>query len=317
MTTLIERVERAHEAIRPQVPVTPLEPSALLSELTGCQVYLKCEHLQRTGSFKFRGATHKLLALGESARATGVIAASTGNHGKAVALAGKLMGVPVTVYAPASAAPVKLKAIRALGGELVLVDGSPLVTELLAGKEAAAQGKPYISPYNDWDVLAGQGTIGMEMLAQCPDLDAIFIAVGGGGMISSIGSLYRSRAAHTKLIGCWPENATSLYSALQAGFISEVEETDTISDGTAGGVEPGAITFPICQEVIDEHCLVSEGEIKSAMRLLVESEQWMVEGAAGVALASLLKSAPQWQGRKVAAVLCGRNIMLEKFLDAL
>lgn len=316
LDSLFDAIAAAHQAIRPQARVTPLEHSPALSALTGCEVYLKCEHLQRTGSFKFRGASNKLRLLDPAARREGVIAASTGNHGQAVALAGGLLQVPVTVYAPASAAAVKLDAIRALGAELKLVDGGALEAELSAGEAARRAGLPFVSPYNDLDVVAGQGTVGMELAEQCPELDAVFVSVGGGGLISGIGAALRRLAPGAELVGCWPEAAATMHASLQAGRIVEVDEGDTLSDGTAGGVEPGAVTFELCQALIRHCALVSEAEIRAALRLLAQSERWMAEGAAGVALAGLLRQAPRYQGKKVAVVLCGRNIVLDKFLKA-
>ena len=314
--TLFNSIAEAHKAIRPHVRVTPMDHSVVLSKLTGCQVYLKCDHLQHTGSFKMRGATNKLRVLGSAAQRTGVITSSTGNHGQAASLAGKRAGVPVTVYAPSNAAQGKLDAIRALDGTVVLIEGGALAAELAARREAHAQGIPYISPYNDLDVIAGQGTIAMEMQEQCPDLEVVLVSVGAGGLMSGIGTVYREMSPKTHIVGCWPVNAPSMYECLKAGKIVEVEEHATISDGSAGGVEEGSFTFPICQRVIDQRVLVSEDETKAAMKLLAETERWMVEGAAGVALAGLLKHAHEWQGKKVGVVLCGRNILLKTFLDA-
>ncbi|MDH0343100.1 MULTISPECIES: threonine/serine dehydratase [Chromobacterium] len=316
LDSLFDDIAAAHQAIRPQAPVTPLEHSPALSALTGCEVYLKCEHLQRTGSFKFRGASNKLRLLDPAARRDGVLAASTGNHGQAVALAGRLLGVPVTVYAPASAAAVKLDAIRALGADLELVDGDALAAELAAGDAARRAGLPFVSPYNDLEVVAGQGTVGMELAEQCPELDAVFVSVGGGGLISGIGAAMRRLAPDVEMVGCWPETAATMHASLQAGRIVEVDEGETLSDGTAGGVEPGAVTFELCRAVIRHGALVSEADIRAALRLLAQTERWMVEGAAGVALAGLLQLAPRYQGKKVAVVLCGRNIVLGKFLSA-
>ncbi|WP_133646558.1 threonine/serine dehydratase [Paraburkholderia flava] len=316
MDSLYERIVDAHRAIRPQVAVTPLTHSPLLSAETGCDVFLKCEHLQHTGSFKFRGATNKLRLLDPEQRRNGVATVSTGNHGQGVALAGKLAGVPVTVYAAVTAAPVKLDAIRALGATVVTIDASTLEVELEAARRAARDGLPFISPYNDGDVIAGQGTVGLELAEQHPGLAAVFASVGGGGLISGIGTALEQASPTTDVIGCWPANATTLYRCIQAGKVIEVEESDTISDGTAGGVEPDAITLPIAQRVIDRSVLVSEEEIKSAMKRLAQTDRWMVEGAAGVALASLLQIAPTYRGKAVAVVLCGRNIMLDKFVAA-
>ncbi|MFJ1228956.1 threonine/serine dehydratase [Yersinia proxima] len=316
MNTLFDAIKEAHQTLRPQVRVTPLEYSPLLSQHSGCEIYLKCEHLQHTGSFKFRGASNKLRLLTDEQRQRGVITASTGNHGQAMALAGKLAGVKATIYAPEQAAAIKLEAIRALGGDVVLIPGDALNAELAADSAAQQQGKIYISPYNDRQIIAGQGTCGMEMVEQQPDLDAVFVAVGGGGLISGIATVLKKLSDKTQIIGCWPANATSMYTSLENGQIQEVVEQETLSDGTAGGVEPGAITFALCQQLIDQKVLVSEQEIKDAMRLIARTDRWMIEGAAGVALAAALKLAPRWQGKKVAVVLCGKNIVLEKYLGA-
>ncbi|HGK4849466.1 TPA: threonine/serine dehydratase [Yersinia enterocolitica] len=316
MNTLFDAIKEAHQALRPQVRVTPLEYSPLLSQHSGCEIYLKCEHLQHTGSFKFRGASNKLRLLTDEQRQRGVITASTGNHGQAMALAGKLAGVKATIYAPEQAAAIKLEAIRALGGEVELIPGDALNAELAADSAAQQQGKIYISPYNDRQIIAGQGTCGMEMVEQQPDLDAVFVAVGGGGLISGIATVLKKLSDKTQIIGCWPANATSMYTSLENGKIQEVAEQETLSDGTAGGVEPGAITFALCQQLIDQKVLVSEQEMKDAMRLIAHTDRWMIEGAAGVALAAALKQAPLWQGKKVAVVLCGKNIVLKKYLGA-
>lgn len=319
-TDLFERIEEAHREIRPQVTVTPLSFSPMLSRITGCQVYLKCEHLQHTGSFKFRGATNKVRLLDPDTRNNGVLTVSSGNHGQGVALAGKLAGVPVTVYATSSASPVKLDAIRALGAEVVTIDDTSLAVELEAGRQARLKGMTFFSPYNDVDIIAGQGTIGIEIHEQARaagvDLAAVFASVGGGGLISGVGTAIRHLNPKADVVGCWPANSTALYSSLKAGKIVESEELDTISDGTAGGIEPDTITFDIGREVISDTSLVTEEEIKAAMKLLAQTDRWMVEGAAGVALASLLQMAPRYQGRAVAVILCGRNIMLEKFVEA-
>lgn len=317
MEDLFARILHAHKAIRPQVPVTPLARSNALSAALGCEVLLKCEHLQPTGSFKLRGATNKMGLLAAQARSTGVTTASTGNHGQAVARAGALAGVPVTVYVAASASPAKMESIRALGAELVVVDGAPIEAEFLARKRAAESGKFYIPPYNDYDVMAGQGTLGMELMEQDPDLDAVFISVGGGGLIGGAGTALKRLKPGIRVVGVWPENSVCMLKAMEAGKIIDVEEQETLSDGTAGAVEPGSVSFPVCQQVIDETITVSEQEIATAMRRVAETEHWIVEGAAGVALAGLVKQAHAYKGRKVAVVLCGRNIVLDTFLKAI
>ena len=316
MTTLFDRILEADVGIRPQVPVTPLDLSPALSASLGCEVLLKCEHLQPTGSFKVRGAANKVHMLNEAARRAGVITASTGNHGQGVARAGALAGVAVSVYVGSGTAPQKMAAIRALGAQVVVIDGPPIDAELEARRQAQIQGKTYISPYNDLDVVAGQGTIGVELARQARELGAVFVSVGGGGLISGIGTALKRLSPQTRIVGVWPENSPCMLAALQAGTIVDAVEYPTLSDATAGAVEAGSVTFPICRDVIDETLTVTESEIASALRTVAQTDRWMIEGAAGVAVAGLIKSAAAWQGRKVAAVICGRNIALDKFLHA-
>ena len=317
MTTLFNAIGEAHRAVRPQVPVSALQLSEPLSSDLGCSVFLKNEHLQPGGSFKIRGATNKIRILAEAQRRAGVTTASTGNHGQAVARAGSLAGVPVTVYVSATTARPKIDAIRALGAGLVVVDGLPIEAELLARRHAAEQGKVYVSPYNDLDVIAGQGTLGLELVEQAADLDAVFISVGGGGLISGVGTVLKKLSPHTRVIGVWPENSPCMLAAMTAGQIVDVNEKETLSDATAGAIELNAVTLPLCREVIDATVTVTEAQIGRAMRMIADAEHWIVEGSAGVALAGLAKLAETFRGKKVAVVLCGRNIALEKFLYAI
>lgn len=315
--SLQQAITEAHTALRPQVAVTPLTLSSRLSALSGCEVYLKCEHLQHTGSFKYRGASNKLRLLDPAQRQRGVITASSGNHGQGLALAGQALGVPVSVCTTTQASSYKLEAMRALGAEVISLDLDPLGVELEAGRQAQLQGKPYVSPYNDYQIIAGQGTVGMELFEQQPELDAVFVAVGGGGLISGIAAALHGLSAKTRIVGCWPANSPALYASLAAGRIIEVDEEETISDGTAGGVEPDSVTLGLCQRLLSQSVLVSEAQIKAAMREVAASERWIIEGAAGVAMAGMLALAEEYRGKKVAVVLCGRNIVLEKYLEAI
>lgn len=317
LRSLQQAITEAHTALRPQVAVTPLTLSSRLSALSGCEVYLKCEHLQHTGSFKYRGASNKLRLLDPAQRQRGVITASSGNHGQGLALAGQALGVPVSVYTTTQASSYKLEAMRALGAEVVSLDLDPLGAELEAGRQAQLQGKPYVSPYNDYQIIAGQGTVGMELFEQQPELDAVFVAVGGGGLISGIAAALHGLSAKTRIVGCWPANSPALHASLAAGRIIEVDEEETISDGTAGGVEPDSVTLGLCQRLLSQSVLVSEAQIKTAMREVAASERWIIEGAAGVAMAGMLALAEEYRGKKVAVVLCGRNIVLEKYLEAI
>ena len=199
----------------------------------------------------------------------------------------------------------------------VAVSGPGIEAELLARECGEKTGRIYVSPYNDLEVIAGQGTIGLELFEQQPDLDAVFVSVGGGGLISGVGSALKKLSPRTLIVGVWPENSACLLRAMEAGEIVDVEESDTISDGTAGAVEPGSVTLPIARAVVDETLTVSETEIAAAMYQVAAAERWIIEGAAGVAVAGLLKSAPRFRGKRLAAVICGRNIELSKFLEAL
>jgi threonine dehydratase len=283
-------------------------------------VYLKCEHLQHTGSFKFRGASNKLRLLDPQRCRAGVLAASSGNHGQGVALAARLAGYKATVYVASSTAEVKITAMRALGAEIIVLDEPHLAVEQIARRQADLSRSAFIHPYDDVAVVAGQGTVGIEIHEQAStanlDLAATFVSVGGGGLISGIGTALRTLRAGTEVVGCWAANSTALYSSLKAGKVIEVEESATVADGVTGGVEPGSITFAIAQEVITATELATEQEIRSAMRVLAQTDRWMVEGAAGVAVASMLKMAPRYKGRAVVVVLCGRNIMLSRFVEA-
>jgi threonine dehydratase len=187
---------------------------------------------------------------------------------------------------------------------------------LAARTAASEQNKVFISPYNDDQVMAGQGTIAVELLRQLPALDAVFVAVGGGGLIGGIGACIKSVSPRTEVVGCWPENSSVLYESIRAGRILDVAELPTLSESTAGGLEPGSVTLEICSRVIDSSVLVSEAEILNAMRKVRALKGWIIEGAAAVAVAAFLKKAEQYRNKRVAVVICGANVS-EKVLSAL
>lgn len=309
---LVEPILAAAERLRPHVKETLLERSDTLAAAAGARgtaVWLKCENLQHTGSFKLRGACNKILTLSSDALARGVVTASTGNHGRGVAHALDVVGARGTIYLPTTASAGKLEALRRYPSvDLELYHTDSDATEIHARKIADQSGRVYISPYNDLDVIAGQGTVGVELARQCPALDAVFIAVGGGGLISGMASYLKAVHPGIRIIGCWPENAPSLYVALQEGRIVSVPEKPTLSDGTAGGAEPGAVTFDLLRELIDDCVLVSEAEIADAIRLVLVEHHLVIEGSAGVAVAAWRKTAARYAGKSVALVLCGGNI---------
>jgi len=297
-------IEAAHARIQPCIRETPVEPWSHAGE----SVFLKLEHLQRTGSFKLRGASNKIAMLSPQQAARGVVAASNGNHGLGVAAAAQARGIAAEVYVSTTVSPAKARRIESLGARIVVAGDDPLTAELSARRAAEKSGRVFISPYNDLDVVAGQGTIGVELQRQLPKLDAVFVAVGGGGLIGGIGAWFKAVAPQTEIVGCWAANSPVLHECLRAGRIIDVAEEPTLSESTAGNLEPDSITLDVCRGVIDRHALVSEDEILRAMRLIKDTEHWLIEGAAAVAVASYLQEAGRYDGRTVAIVLCGRNL---------
>ena len=308
---------RRIKAVDGGVRETPLDESGKFSDRTGVSFLLKGEHLQRTGSFKMRGAMNKVLCLNEEDRERGIIVASSGNHGRATAQAARMGGVEATIYLPESVSPLKHSNIKRLGANTVLVPGDAVEGERAARAAAEREGKTYVSPYADLDVIAGQGTVGLELADECPDLAAVYVCVGGGGLIAGIGCYLKTHRPDVEIIGCWAENTPAMHLCMEQGEIYDTPETHSLSDGTAGSIEEGAITFPLCQQVIDRHLLIGEVEIASAMRDMAATENFIIEGSAGVALAAALKTASDYQGRKIAVVVCGRNIALDTFRSVL
>jgi len=313
----IKAADRRIKAVADGVLETPLDESDVLSERTGTSFLLKGEHLQTTGSFKLRGALNRVLLLNDEERKKGIVASSSGNHGIATAHAARVDGVDVTIYLPESVSLLKLAKMNRLGANTILVPGVYADCEKAARATVVSQGTTFFSPYSHPDAIAGQGTVGLELAAQCPDLAAVYASVSGGGLIGGIGTYLKAQRPDVEIIGCWAENASAMHQCLERGEIFDATVGQTLSDGTAGSIEEGAITFPICQQVVDRHVLVSEAEIASAMRDIAASERFIIEGSAGVAVAAALKTASDYRGRKVAVVICGRNIAMDTFRTVL
>jgi threonine dehydratase len=310
-------VDAADARIRPHVRETPLEPSPVLSGLSGATVYLKLENLQRTGSFKVRGAFNRLLSLTPQERARGVVAASSGNHGAAVALGMSTIGIAGVIFVPESASRAKVDKIRQLGGEIRTAGGESGATEILARAYAAERDMIYISPYNDEAVIAGQGTIGLEIARQLPAVDAIVASVGGGGLISGAAGYLKAVRPSVFALGVSARNSMAMQASIRAGHVVETPHLPTLSDGTAGGIEPGAITFDLCRTLVDEFIDAGEDEIRSALRLFIESHAMLCEGAAALAIAGLLAAKERLRAKTVVVLVCGANITADKLKEAL
>lgn len=303
-----DAISAAHERIRTSIVETPLEEVSALFPQTRARVYFKMENLQNTGSFKLRGATNRILGLSKLHAQAGVIAASNGNHGLGVAEAARRAGIPAEVFVSEHVSPAKARRIEQSGATIRRAGTDPLDAELAARAAAEASGKVFISPYNDFEVMAGQGTIAVELLQELGHLDAVFVAVGGGGLIGGIGAYMKAASPHTEVVGCWPRNSPVLYESIKAGRIVNVPEQPTISESTAGGLEQDSVTLDVCNRVIDWSVLVSEDEILSAMRLARNRRGWLMEGAAGVAVAAFVKEGARYQDKRVAIIICGGNL---------
>lgn len=314
MTTLFDiksDVIAAEKIIRPYIKKTPLDYSIPLSCKTKANVFLKCENLQHTSAFKVRGAINKLLSLTPAQCAQGVVTASSGNHGAAVAFGLNKLNIRGMVFVPENASSAKIGNISNYNIPVEFYDTDCMKTELHAVEYAKQHNMIYISPYNDMQVISGQGTIGLELTTQLDDIDVVLVPVGGGGLISGISGYLRSVSPKISIIGCLPENSSVMAKSIRVGHIIEMETLPTFSDATAGGIEPGAITFDICRRFVDDYILVSEEEIKSAVIDLLATQHLLVEGAAGVALAALIKNRAQFYGKNVVLILSGANISLE------
>ena len=307
----VRLIEQAQDRISELVVETPVAVIFDEPERFGlAQVHLKLENLQKTGSFKIRGAANKILSLSADTAARGVVTSSSGNHGLGIATAAQHRGIDAEIFLCPQVSPQKHQWLQKLGARIRLAGQSPLQAELAARAAAAESGRTYISPYNDVLVVAGQGTIAVELSRQVPRIDAVYVAVGGGGLISGIGSYLTARWPQTEVVGCWPENSRVMYESLKAGRILEFPEQSTLSESTAGGVEPGSITFSLCQKVVHRHVRVSETEILEAMRW-AQTRAWTLEGAAGVAIAACSKDAPRNAHKSVVIICCGGNLSPE------
>ena len=308
LAKLGELVRNAHGRIRSSILETPIESASDLVPDVSVRLLLKREDLQQTGSFKLRGATNKILSLTPSQAAAGVIAASNGNHGLGVAHAAKRAGIAAEIYVSSHVSPAKAQHIEKLGARVHYAGTDPLDAELAARAAGKKSGKVFISPYNDLEVMAGQGTIAVELLRQASALDSVFVAVGGGGLIGGIGAYLKQASPQTEVVGCWPQNSRVLYESIQAGRIIDYPEEPTLSESTDGGLEPGSVTLEVCKDVIDRAVFASEDEILAAMRMVQQAKGWLMEGAAAVAFAAFLKEARRYNGKTVAVIICGGNV---------
>lgn len=317
LSTEASAIAAAEEVLRGTIRETPVDPDLQESAATGAEVFYKRENLQITGSFKARGALHKLLCIGSDRIPTDVVAASSGNHGAAVAWASARIGCQATIYVPQHASAAKLDAIRNFGAEVRLHGDDCVEAEGQAREHASQEGIPYISPYNDLEVMRGQGSVGVELHRQLENLDAVFVALGGGGLIGGCGAYLKEVSPGIEVIAASPDRSPAMHRCLEAGKIIDVPCHTTLSDGTAGGVEAGAVTFEICQQVIDRSLLVSEEEIRACTADHIGRHHQLIEGAAGVAIAGWRQIAGEFSQKRVAIVICGANIGIKTLREVI
>ncbi len=309
----IVRIKEAYERIRADIKRTPVEYSEPLSRETGANVHFKWECDQTTGSFKLRGALNKLRTLSPEDRAKGVVSASTGNHGLAISHASRLEGIGLKLFLPETVAEIKRKRIEAMGVDVEVRGASCDRSEAIAREFAARTGRVFVSPYNDWDIVCGAGTVGLELDADLARFDEVLVPVGGGGLIAGIAAFLKAVRPGVRVVGVEPETSAFMAASLAAGRLVEIEERETIADAVAGGIEPGAITFPLCRDLVDGIAVVPERAIARALALVHERHDRMIEGAGALPLAALLHAPRRWEGRTVVAIVSGGNIAPERF----
>ena len=301
----IDHVRAAAARLEGQILRTPCVESRTLSQLTGCQVFLKFENLQYTASFKERGACNKLAQLTPSERARGVIAMSAGNHAQGVAYHAQRLGLRAVIVMPRFTPGVKVERTRGFGAEVVLHGDTLDEARAHARELAAAQGLVFVHPYDDEAIIAGQGTVALEMFEDVPDLDVLVIAVGGGGLIAGMATVAKALRPGIEVVGVQTERFPAMVNAIRGTH--HPQGSSTIAEGIAVGT-PGALNIPIVRERVDDLLLVDEGDIEQAIVMLLEIEKTLVEGAGAAGLAALLKHPQRFAGRRVGLVLCGGNI---------
>jgi threonine dehydratase len=305
---------QARSRIHHHIYQTPVLPARITGKAGGAKVFFKAENFQLTGSFKLRGAMSKMTAQTSNERS---ITASSGNHGIGAACASQTLSKTLTVVLPETVISSKLEKIKSYGVNVILHGAETGLAEKHAQQLAASEKYAYISPYNDPDIIAGQGTIGLEILEQCEAVDNVFVSMGGGGLISGIGSVMKAFSPRTKVYGVSAVNSMALAESMVAGHVVETEHRDTLAEAVAGGLDSDTITLPIAISVVDHVVKCDENEIKAALKVLALDENMLVEGSAALALAGFMKVAHNVSNEISVIVLCGGNFDQAVIKDAI
>jgi threonine dehydratase len=310
MAVSFKEIQEAQAAIKPYSKLTELQKSTTLSDYAIANVFLKLENQQVTGSFKVRGAINRLLHLTVEQKRQGVVTASAGNHGQAVAFGAQQMGFSAKIVVPINTPIVKVDGIKRWGADLLLFGETFSEAEKKAKELAQSEGRVFVSPYNDEYVVAGQGTVGLEILEQLPQVDVVVVPVGGGGLIAGISTAIKNMTSKVQVVGVQSEVTPMMYESLNMGKIVPPHRhgSNTIAEGIGGGIEEGSITFEIAQKHVDKVMLVKEETISKAVYLLCTREQQKVEGSGAAGVALLLENPGMFKGLNVAVVISGGNI---------
>jgi threonine dehydratase len=304
----LREIQDARNSIRDDVKKTPLVKSKYLSGLTGSDVYLKLENLQLTNAFKIRGALNRMIHLTAEEKARGIIAASSGNHAQAVAIGAEKLNLTATVVVPETTPRIKIEKIRKHKVELILHGEQYDFAEQYAKELAKERRLTFISSYNDPFIVAGQGTVGLEILEELPTADSLVVPVSGGSILSGVAVAAKSIKPSIEVLGVQPENVAAMYYCLKAGKVINVEMKHTIAEGLDGNIEQGCITFELVQRYVDEILLTNEDTIKKMIRLLWEKERQVVEPSGAVSIAPIVETPKRFAGKRTVAVITGGNI---------
>jgi len=307
--TIVE-VRQAAERIQPYAHRTPVLTCASLDDKVGAQVFLKCENLQKVGAFKFRGACNAILSLPETDMARGVVTHSSGNHAQALALAAKLRGIPAYIVMPHSAPAVKRAAVAGYGGKITFCEATIEARESMLKRVVAKTGATVVHPYNNYQVIAGQGTATLELLEDVPDLEVIIAPVGGGGLLSGTAISATELAPCVRVIGAEPERADDAFRSLAAGRIMPSVNPQTVADGLLASL--GDLTFPIIRNRVEQIVTVSEAGIIAAMKFVWERAKIVIEPSAAVAVGALWEHKLDLSGLRVGVILSGGNVDLDR-----
>ncbi|HEX9970714.1 MAG TPA: pyridoxal-phosphate dependent enzyme [bacterium] len=308
-------IRYAHERIIPYIHRTPVLTCSALNKMVDAELYFKCENLQKVGAFKIRGATNAIYSLGLKEAANGVVTHSSGNHAAALSLAARTRGIAARIVMPSNAPKVKIEAVKNYGGIITFCEPNLASRESTAAKIIAETGAVMIHPFNDYRIIAGQGTAALELMEEIPDLDYVLAPVGGGGLLSGTAIAAKSLNPLVKVIGCEPKNADDAFHSKKAGRIIPPENPNTIADGLKTSL--GDKTFPIIQEFVDEIILATEEEIVISMRHIFERMKIIVEPSSAVPFGALLSKKLKVAGKKVGIIISGGNVDFSQFFDSI